>query len=158
MKTFLKYCIKTYVIALVVFSGCGKKLYTFEAEADGVPLKIYYGANANYTGGRLSINAVQFKPDTVIIAIDLNVKGPGTYICDSDDPKTGNVGAYFPKYHEAAVFATTSRSPGTVKITEFDLEAEKISGSFQFNALQVQPPGTKVIDVRGTFEDLPVVK
>ncbi len=149
------------LIGVMFIVGCGEDGVRFEAAVDGIALNAA-SARAKYSASRLSIDCVQFEPDTAIIVIDINANGPGTYLCDADDPRTGNAAAYYPPSHKGdsidTVLATNSRSTGTVTITKFDLETGRVSGSFEFQGSQVVPPGSKVVNVKGSFEDVPIAQ
>ncbi|HUI30028.1 MAG TPA: DUF6252 family protein [Candidatus Acidoferrales bacterium] len=146
------------IIALLfLFPGCSRT--TFDADVDGVPMNAS-AAGARYDGGRLDIGYRRYEPDTAGILIEINAKGPGTFVFNDDDPKTGNGAAYFPCAHSDnsndTVFATNSHATGTVTISGLDIEEKTVSGSFQFQASQIAPHGSKVVNIKGSFENVPL--
>jgi hypothetical protein len=153
MKTFF------IIIFIVLILAAFAYLYNtiggtnFKADIDGKafrPNKM----NAAYSSGRLHIFAVYIYKDTTLMTIDLNASKEGTYALNEDNMETGNVGAYLTR---EVSFSTNSRYTGSVTITELDLDNKKVSGTFEFNAVQIYPPGSKVIKFTdGELKNFPI--
>jgi hypothetical protein len=125
----------------------------FTADIDGSVFKGNQGI-ARYASGRLKIVAEHATPEKTQVLIVLNATKVGTYLLNSDNIKTENFAAY---YIGNNVFATTSRFSGSITITKLDLDEKEVSGTFTFQAVQVQPPGSKVINfTNGAFKDMPI--
>ena len=154
MKTFLTIVLVIIFIWVLAYFIFDHRSFTFTANIDGNAFNANRG-KVVYTSGRLKISAFHAAADTPLVVIDLNAVKTGTYLLNDDDPAAGNVAAYF--IHKT-VFATNSKTTGSVTITKFDLEEKKFSGIFAFQCIQVVPVGPKIINVtNGVFEDMPLV-
>jgi hypothetical protein len=154
MKMFSTIVIVLFVILAIIYVVYLYISPTFTADIDGQVFEGDRGGAASYTSGKVQIGAQYIDPDTTHLIILLNATKVGTYLLNDDNAETGNFGAY---YIGNKVFASTSRFTGSVTITRLDLEKKKISGTFEFRAVQVVPPGSKVINItNGVFKDVPI--
>ena len=82
----------------------------------------------------------------------------GSFALNSDNQVYGNGAAYgFGKTKESLTsFATNSNYTGRVTISNLDLNAKKVSGTFEYRAIQIKPAGSRIVKVTGSFKDLPI--
>jgi hypothetical protein len=121
---------------------------------------------AEYDGYVLTISAGRADPYLAHLSIFIFTKGPGTYPCNEgtftynnhEHSKGGNVAWYTvtgdPYTGANSIFHTTNRdNTGTVIITSFNEEDKKVSGTFEFRAVQ-KPAGPSVVILKGSFENV----
>jgi hypothetical protein len=155
MKTFSTIVI--LIIGLIYFI-CDGNSYTFAAEVDGIPVE-GYKSFADYSNGLLSIYTLLKDPAKKGIIIFVNASKPGVYLLNSEDVR-GNHGQYhFGDRDNLTNFLTTSQYTGKCEITTLDLSNKKVSGTFEFVAVQLTSSGygTRVVNIaKGTFEKIQI--
>jgi hypothetical protein len=131
----------------------------FTAEVDGISFDASR-AYAKYASGWLDISAVDGIPgegEMKIIMFHLYCSWTGSFTLNSNSQEFGNGAAYsFGNKKSSTIFTTNSSSIGKIKISALDLNAKKVSGTFEYRAIQYNPPGSRVVKVTGFFKDIPI--
>jgi hypothetical protein len=136
----------------LIFTACERNLFTFNAKIDGTPFDVD-GTVARFSGRWIDIDAVQSGREPKMILFHIDAVSTGTYKLESENETIGSMAAY---HTGSYLYSTNSRFTGEVKITVFDMVERKISGSFKFQAVQIKPAGSRVVNVEGSFEDVPI--
>jgi len=146
------------LVGIVVYYFSDTKSYTFTADVDGVSFDAG-AAYATYTAGWLDVNAAQRNSEGMkMISIHLYCSSTGSITLNSDDPELGGGASYaFGKTKDRlTIFGTSSSSTGRVTVSALDTNAEQVSGTFEYRAIQTFPAGSRVVKVTGSFEDIPI--
>lgn len=135
---------------------------TFTAEVDGVPLKPR-AAYATFSDGWLNIMAAdRISGEMRMIVLHLRCSSPGSITLNSDNPRDGYATYSFGKSKDRlTIFSTTSINTGLVTITTLDTNAQRVSGTFEFNGAHVSIThmplnGNRIVKVTGSFADVPI--
>jgi hypothetical protein len=157
MNTRLFLTIISISLFAIVLIGCASRPDNFTCTVNGVAFKVEQ-SSAKYKGGMLSISAILSEPKKADISINILADRPGTYICD-ENPPARNVARYRivegPVNSIVALYYTNSNYTGKIIITTFDLENMKVSGTFEFEAVQ-QQESPDFVNVKGTFVNVEV--
>jgi len=152
MKTFSTIVLVVIFILVLIYFIFGNS-YSFTADIDGSAFKADRGG-ASYRSGRLVISVGNAGPDSTQVMLYVNATKVGTYLFNDDNLQTGNI-ALYSIGNGKIIFTSTSSFTGSVTI--LDLDKKKVSGTFVFRAVQVQPYGSRVVNVtNGAFEDVPI--
>jgi hypothetical protein len=166
LKKFSLIVLLLLLVSGLIYLFYGSNSYSFTAEVDGMPVK-GLSSFADYSGGRLSIFTMLEDPGKRGIIIFVNASEPGKYLLDSEtgpaDGK-GNYGQYhFGEKNNLIIFLSKGKPAGKCKITTLDLSNKKVSGKFEFEAVEFvhAPTGyafsTKVVRItNGVFENVPI--
>ncbi len=158
MKKALIFILILLLVAVVVlyfaefFSG------TFTAEVDGEPFK-GEAAYATFADGWLDVNAAERSSGEMrMIMLRLRCSSPGSFALNSDDVMADGGASYtFGKSKDQlTIFSTTRIYTGLVTISVFDADRERVSGTFEFSAVQISQNGNRIVKGKGTFTDVPV--
>jgi hypothetical protein len=137
--------------------------YDFSAEVDGYSVDAW-AATATYANDQLHILAglkesIGKKPGMIYIYVIASK--PGEYSLFDDQRYDGgnNAGYAFGDKSNRVNFITNSQYTGKIKITELDVTNKKVSGTFEFTAVEISSGryGTRVARITGgTFSDIPI--
>ncbi len=147
------------VLTLIVV-GCSRGP-NLSAKVDGDRLDAL-AAGAEYHKGRLHILGGLGPSMDAMIYIYVKASGPGVYPLNSEEYAAGNYGGYtLNEKKSSSNFLSNRESVGAVEITKFDTLSRRVSGNFEFDAVQIIPEemkfGTRVVHVTaGRFRDVPI--
>jgi hypothetical protein len=174
MKMYSHICITVICIFALTFVGCTSKQGSFSFEVNGVAADVSPDFDAEYDGYVLVISAGRAFPNLSHLSIFIIANGPGTYTCN-EGTDAGNQGACTSDNHHLSnegnmawymvtgdqytgansILHTTNKdNTGTVIITSFDKENKMVSGTFEFRAVQKEPAGPSVVNLKGSFENI----
>jgi hypothetical protein len=145
------------LVGAVVYYFSNTKEYTFTGEVDGVSFDAAY-AYATYTANAMEIDAAQRSSKGIeMITINIHCSSTGSFTLNSESLESGGIAEYsFGKTKKSlTVFATNSSSTGRVTISALDLNAKKVSGTFEYRAVEIIS-GSRAVKVKGSFEDVPI--
>lgn len=134
-----------------VFSG------TFTAAVDGAPFD-GKAAYATFADGWLDINGADHSSGEIrMIILHLRCASPGSFTLNSDDVMADGGASYaFGKSKDRLTIFSTSRAyTGQATISALDRNAQTVSGSFEFNGVQVSQNGNRIVKITGSFADVP---
>lgn len=163
---------KKYLIGIAVLIIAGGLFYlfyddgsyNFTAEVDGISVK-GISSFAQYSGGKLSIYTILDDDEKKGIIIFVHASETGNYFLgtetESSDRKE-NYGQYhYGDEGNRIHFLSKGQYTGKCKISKLDLSDKKVSGNFEFDAIEsfYAPTGraysSRVIHVtRGKFENV----
>jgi hypothetical protein len=155
----MKLPVRTAHIVVVIFAlyGCSLTKDNFTGTIDGDPFNVIQ-CDAKYRSGDLSITAILDEPEKATLMIHIFIDRPGNYVCNDNNP-TGNVVSYAVvkgKGRSVAVqHLTNGSSIGIVNITLLDLDNQKVSGDFEFEAVE-WPGGSEIKKGKGKFENVDI--
>ena len=164
-KYFIIILILILIVGLIYFfydSGS----YTFTAEVDGTPLE-GLSSFAEYSGGMLSIFTILNDSGQKGIIIFVKASETGNYLLSSG---TGSIDGQenYGQYHygdegNRIIFLSNGQYAGKCKIATLDLSNKKVSGTFEFEAIEsICAPtgyayGTRVVHItNGKFKNVPI--
>lgn len=167
MKMYSHIYLTGICIFALTFVGCTSKRGSFTFEVNGVAADVSPDFEAEYDGDKLTISASRAFPNLSHLSIFIFTNGPGTYTVaehtfiynNHEHSKGGNEAWYNvtgDQYTGAnsILYSTNKDNTGTVIITSFDKEDKKVSGTFEFKAIQ-KKGGSGVMNLKGSFEDVP---
>ena len=157
MKAFSTIILVLIFIFALIYYFYGNETFTFTAEVEGIPVEAKDSGVIN-SGNRLRI-LIKLK-DSVqkIIEIDCPSK-PGVYSLNSYNGNE-NRGIYtIGNTQDRDIFVTNNQYTGRAEITTLDVSQNKVSGTFEYVAVQVFRDhfGPRVVHIaKGAFEDIPI--
>jgi hypothetical protein len=168
MKMYLSISLTVLGIFAFTFIGCTSKQASFTGEVNGVAFEIDpIGISGEHDGYVLTISAGPTEPYTATISIFVFANEPGIYNVaehtftynNHQHSKGGNEAWYIiagkpDPANNSILYSTDRNNTGTVIITSFDKEDKKVSGTFEFRAVQTRPAGPSVVNLKGSFEDV----
>ena len=105
------------------------------------------------------INASDFSSSPTETEFEIlvkNVTGPGTYLLNTDVtyPSTTASYAYYVKRRLTPIdeWITSSQQTGSVTVTKFDIPNHIVSGTFQFNLVNMDFPAQTISVTEGRFD------
>ncbi len=146
-------------LALVICS-CGVRP-SLSAKVDGTQLEAS-GAGAEYHKGRLHILGGFGPTMSTIINIYVNASSSGVYPLNSEEYGVGNYAGYsLSDKRNETLFVSNSQYTGTMEITDFDSVGRRVSGTFEFDVIQMFPYqhkfGTRSVHITaGKFNNVPI--
>lgn len=135
----------------------------FSAEVDGFSVDAW-GAAATYKNNQLHILAglkesIGKKPGVIYIYVIASKLGEYSLYDDHRYNGGNNAGYSYGDKQNRTSFITTSQHTGKIKITELDTTNKKVSGTFEFNAVEVSSRGygTRIAQItEGAFNNIPI--
>lgn len=157
IKKYLFSTLTLISVFTIIFIGCASAPDNFTCTVNGIAFKVDQ-SYAKYREGVLTICAVFSEPENADIAIQISADRPNTYICDQNQA-IGNIARYRilkgPANLNIVHYRTSSSCIGKIVITTLDVENMKVSGTYEFEAVQ-ESDNSETVDAKGTFENLPV--
>ena len=166
MKKFFIIIFVLILIAGLIYFFYDNGSYTFTAEVDGTPLE-GLSSFAEYSGGMLSIFTILNDSGQKGIIIFVKASETGNYLLNSETGSVDGQGNYG-QYHygdegNRIIFLSNGQYAGKCKITTLDLSNKKVSGTFEFEAIESihTPTGyaysTRVVRItNGKFKNVPI--
>jgi hypothetical protein len=115
---------------------------------------------ARYANGNVFINARNYSSSPTETEFEIyiaNINGPGVYSLNTDTPKypnqTGSYGFYIKRtFMPENEWITSSQHGGAVTITKIDTANRIVSGTFQFDALNITGAPVIIHVTEGRFD------
>jgi hypothetical protein len=157
MKTLSTIILVIIFILAIIYFFYGNETFTFTAEVEGILVEAKDAGVIN-SGDRLRILIKLKDPIQKIIEIDCPSR-PGVYSLDSYKVNENRGGYSIGITQDRDMFVTNSHYTGRAEITKLDVSLKKVSGTFEYAAVQVFRDhfGTRVVHItKGAFEDIPI--
>jgi hypothetical protein len=157
MKTFSTIVLVIIFILALIYYFYGSEAFTFTAEVEGIPVEAKDAGVIN-SGDRLKILIELKDPIQKIIELDCPSK-PGVYSLDSYKENENRGGYSIGNTQDRDLFVTNSQCTGRIEITTIDVSLKKVSGTFEYAAVQVFQDhfGTRVVHIaKGAFKDIQI--